>query len=45
MADFDPKIDLAPQGGPRPAGELTVTTGPIRGSRKVHVGALGVKMR
>ncbi|WP_442680377.1 phosphomethylpyrimidine synthase ThiC [Sphingomonas sp. ASY06-1R] len=45
MADFDPKIDLAPQGGPRPTGELTVTTGPIRGSRKVHVGALGVKMR
>src|SRR6476646_6893143 len=25
--------------------ELKVTTGPIRGSRKVHVGALGVAMR
>ena len=25
--------------------ELNVTTGPIRGSRKVHVGPLGVAMR
>ncbi|MEA3002399.1 MAG: phosphomethylpyrimidine synthase, partial [Sphingomonadales bacterium] len=25
--------------------ELKVTTGPIRGSRKIHVGPLGVKMR
>ena len=25
--------------------ELKVTTGPIRGSRKVHVGPLGVAMR
>ena len=25
--------------------ELTVTTGPIRGSRKIHVGELGVAMR
>jgi phosphomethylpyrimidine synthase len=25
--------------------ELKVTTGPIRGSRKIHVGPLGVAMR
>src|SRR3569623_3571458 len=25
--------------------EIGVTTGPIRGSRKIHVGPLGVKMR
>ncbi|WP_420136838.1 phosphomethylpyrimidine synthase ThiC [Sphingomonas sp.] len=45
MADFDPKIDLAPHGAPGATGALSVTTGPIRGSRKVHVGALKVAMR
>ena len=35
MADVDPKISTAP----------SVTTGPIRGSRKIHVGPLGVAMR
>ena len=33
MADINSKL------------EIGVTTGPIRGSRKVHVGPLGVKMR
>ncbi len=27
------------------AAQLQVTTGPIRGSRKIHIGALGVAMR
>ena len=31
--------------GPAPRELLTVTTGPIRGSRKVHVGELRVAMR
>ncbi|MEO8142231.1 MAG: phosphomethylpyrimidine synthase ThiC, partial [Sphingomicrobium sp.] len=35
MADIDPKISTAP----------SVTTGPIRGSRKIHVGPLKVAMR
>ena len=35
MADIDPRISAAP----------AVTTGPIRGSRKVHVGPLKVAMR
>ena len=35
MADVDPRITTAP----------AVTTGPIRGSRKIHVGALKVAMR
>jgi len=46
MADIDPKIERTSDGSPRPAGtEIGVTTGPIRGSRKIHVGPLGVKMR
>ena len=35
MADIDPRITAAP----------TVTTGPIRGSRKIHVGPYKVAMR
>ncbi len=35
MADIDPKISTAP----------SVTTGPIRGSRKIYVGPLKVAMR
>ena len=35
MADADPRITTAP----------SVTTGPIRGSRKIHVGPLKVAMR
>ena len=35
MADIDPRIASTP----------AVTTGPIRGSRKIHVGPLNVAMR
>jgi phosphomethylpyrimidine synthase len=40
MADIDSPIERAPAGN-----AIGVTTGPIRGSRKVHVGPLGVAMR
>ena len=52
MADIDSPIERptpagAPRGAPAsaPATAIGVTTGPIRGSRKVHVGDLGVAMR
>ncbi|WP_327754343.1 phosphomethylpyrimidine synthase ThiC [Sphingobium sp. SJ10-10] len=46
MADVDSKIELASDGSQRPARtEMRVTTGPIRGSRKIHVGPLKVAMR
>ncbi|MCW4462194.1 phosphomethylpyrimidine synthase ThiC [Sphingomonas sp. BT-65] len=46
MADIDSKVELASAGSQRPARtELKVTTGPIRGSKKIHVGPLGVAMR
>ena len=42
MADIDSKIELASAGSQRPARtEIGVTTGPIRGSRKIHVPAAG----
>ena len=47
MADVPARTEL-PQGEARPgreAGQPTVTTGPIRGSRKIHVGPLKVAMR
>ena len=38
MADVDSKIELASGGSQRHARtEIGVTTGPIRGSRKVHI--------
>jgi len=40
MADINSKLEIAPSGE-----HFTVTTGPIRGSRKIHVGPLGVAMR
>ena len=40
MADIPSKLEIAPSGEP-----VTVTTGPIRGSTKVHVGPFGVAMR
>jgi phosphomethylpyrimidine synthase len=46
MADVDSIIGRVSAGNPRPARtELKVTTGPIRGSRKVHVGKYNVAMR
>uniref|UniRef100_UPI0035BC3509 hypothetical protein n=1 Tax=Sphingomonas sp. TaxID=28214 RepID=UPI0035BC3509 len=46
MADIDSKIERASVGSPRPANtEIGVTTGPIRGSKKIHVGPLKVAMR
>ena len=46
MADVDSKIERTSAGSPRPARtEIGVTTGPIRGSRKIHVGPLKVAMR
>ena len=46
MADIDPQIDPLPEGSRRPARtELAVTTGAIRGSKKIHVGPLKVAMR
>ncbi|MCW6531694.1 phosphomethylpyrimidine synthase ThiC [Sphingomonas sp. MMSM20] len=46
MADVDSPIELASAGSQRPARtEIGVTTGPIRGSRKIHVGPLKVAMR
>ena len=46
MADVDSLIELASDGSQRPARtEMRVTTGPIRGSRKIHVGPLKVAMR
>jgi phosphomethylpyrimidine synthase len=42
MADIDSPIERA-NAGPRT--EIGVTTGPIRGSKKVHIGPLGVAMR
>ena len=45
MADVDPKIPAPDRSrGPARTG-MTVTTGPIRGSRKIHVGPLRVAMR
>ena len=45
MADLDPQIP-ASDGSRGPARtELAVTTGPIRGSKKIHVGPLKVAMR
>ena len=41
VADIDSKIERNP--GKRT--EIGVTTGPIRGSRKIHVGPLKVAMR
>ena len=40
MADSPARTEL-----PSPAGSLKVTTGPIRGSRKIHVSPLKVAMR
>jgi phosphomethylpyrimidine synthase len=46
MADVDAKIERTSDGSPQLARtEIGVTTGPIRGSRKIHVGPLGVAMR
>ncbi|MDR2856271.1 MAG: phosphomethylpyrimidine synthase ThiC [Novosphingobium sp.] len=47
MADIDSRLEVPPAGGafPPAGGAFSVTTGPIRGSRKVHVGPLGVAMR
>ncbi|MCY7280951.1 MAG: phosphomethylpyrimidine synthase ThiC, partial [Sphingomonas bacterium] len=39
MADIDPRITTAPPSAP------SVTTGAIRGSRKIYVGPLKVAMR
>ena len=41
MADINSHVEISPPGG----GQVTVTTGPIRGSRKIHVGPLKVAMR
>src|SRR3569832_2195134 len=40
MADIPARTEL-----PSPAGPMKVTTGPIRGSRKIHVGDRKVAMR
>ncbi len=40
MADIDSKLEIPHSGEP-----VNVTTGPIRGSRKIHVGPLKVAMR
>ncbi|MDF2638156.1 MAG: phosphomethylpyrimidine synthase ThiC [Novosphingobium lindaniclasticum] len=40
MADINSKLEI-----PLPGGHFDVTTGPIRGSKKIHVGPLGVAMR
>ena len=40
MADINSKLEIAP-----PGGHFNVTTGPIRGSSKVHVGPFKVAMR
>jgi len=40
MADIDTKLEI-----PLAGSAFNVTTGPIRGSKKIHVGPLGVKMR
>ena len=40
MADINSPLEIAP-----PGGTFNVTTGPIRGSRKIHVGPLRVAMR
>ncbi|WP_375398198.1 phosphomethylpyrimidine synthase ThiC, partial [uncultured Sphingomonas sp.] len=46
MADIDSKIEQPSDGRPGLArAEIGVTTGPIRGSRKIHVGNLRVAMR
>ena len=45
MADIPARTELTAEGSQRPEGVLKVTTGPIRGSRKIHVGPLGVAMR
>ncbi|WP_375392304.1 phosphomethylpyrimidine synthase ThiC [uncultured Sphingomonas sp.] len=46
MADIDSPIERAAAGAPRPSPiEIGVTTGPIRGSRKIHVGEHRVAMR
>ena len=46
MADYDSQIDPASGGSRRPAPqEPAVTTGPIRGSAKIHVGPHRVAMR
>jgi phosphomethylpyrimidine synthase len=45
MADAPARTELTAEGSQRPEGVLNVTTGPIRGSRKVRVGPLGVAMR
>ena len=47
MADIPARTELPESGAfnGRKAAKLSVTTGPIRGSRKIHVGNLGVAMR
>nr|WP_313801139.1 phosphomethylpyrimidine synthase ThiC [Sphingobium sp.] len=45
MADVDSLIERASTGSPEARTEMRVTTGPIRGSRKIHVGPLKVAMR
>ena len=40
MADINSKLEIPPTGS-----AFSVTTGPIRGSRKIHVGPLKVAMR
>ncbi|RDE06157.1 phosphomethylpyrimidine synthase ThiC [Sphingomonas aracearum] len=46
MADVDSVIERASAGSQRPTRtQIGVTTGPIRGSSKIHVGPLGVAMR
>ena len=45
MADVDSLIERASAGSPGARTEMRVTTGPIRGSRKIHAGPLKVAMR
>ena len=45
MADVDSLIERTSTGSPDGRTEMRVTTGPIRGSRKIHVGPLKVAMR
>ena len=45
MADIDPQIPNTANGASGARSAIGVTTGPIRGSRKVHVGPLKVAMR
>ena len=45
MADVDSLIERASAASPVARTEMRVTTGPIRGSRKIHVGPLKVAMR